>query len=242
MHIDGAIEPFAVLPTDSIEQLAPCEHTTRVTSQCGQQLEFGCRQIERVPSSRSSHPLDVKREIANFQHLSIWTCGRSPEHGLHAGDKLARTERFRHVVVGADVEAVHAIGLFDPCCQHDDWNGGFGPQPSCDVETVHPRQAEIEHHQIGTARRGENQRVFASPRSQHVEPRVAQVVADYVRDPRVILDDQNRLQAFPPSAARGPADAIRQTSAARRSTPGGRTRSASVAPRRTPSPGRTTAE
>ena len=63
--------------------------------------------------------------------------------------------------------------------------------------------------------RREDQRFFASPRVHDREAGVPEIVIDYLSDPRVILDDQNRQQGGSPSAVRVPAGAIPQTPAAR---------------------------
>ena len=76
----------------------------------------------------------------------------------------------------------------------------LGAKPPRHLEPVHARQAEIEHDQIGVARRREDQRVFASPRAHHLETGVPKVVVDYFRDARIILDDQDRLQVDSPSS------------------------------------------
>ena len=60
------------------------------------------------------------------RHYASTEGSRTTQHGLHAQDKFARRERFRHVVVGADLQAEDAVGLLAEGGQHDDRQGAVG--------------------------------------------------------------------------------------------------------------------
>ena len=76
---------------------------------------------------------------------------RAPEHGSNAHEQLARTERFREVVVGADLEAHDAIDLVAERGQHDDGHIRCRAQLAANFEPALARQHEIQHDEIEAA-------------------------------------------------------------------------------------------
>ncbi|MFN7977625.1 MAG: hypothetical protein U0P30_05770 [Vicinamibacterales bacterium] len=70
----------------------------------------------------------------------------------HARRQLTRAERLGDVVVGAGVEAGHAIALGRARREHDDRHGGGGrtlAQDAAHLEAVEYRQVQVEDHEIG---------------------------------------------------------------------------------------------
>src|SRR5437899_340467 len=73
---------------------------------------------------------------------------RAPEQGTHAAPELADRERFRDVVVGAELEAEHFVQLLATRRQHDDRNARLRAETLADLQTVEPREHHVEHHEV----------------------------------------------------------------------------------------------
>ena len=69
---------------------------------------------------------------------------RAPQHGANAREQLARRERLREVVVGAELEPADAIGLLVARRQHDDGHARPRSDLPAHIEAVHVGQADVE--------------------------------------------------------------------------------------------------
>jgi hypothetical protein len=74
------------------------------------------------------------------------------KRGVDAGEELLDAEGLGHVVVGAEVERPHLVGLRASGRQHDDPHGRALAQLTAQLEAVDARQHEVEQHGIGLAR------------------------------------------------------------------------------------------
>ena len=115
------------------------------------------------------------------------------QNRLDPGDQLARIERLGHVVVRAELESRKPIGFLDPGRQHDDGHVTLAAQCLRHLETIHARQAEVQHDQVGPLRAGEGKRVDTVGRGNHGEAAMAQVVPRDLRDRRLVIDDKDRF-------------------------------------------------
>ena len=83
---------------------------------------------------------------------------RAAQQRAHAGGELRHRERFHHVVVGAEVQAVHAVIHRVARGEHEHRHGAFrGAKTPQYLETVHLRQPDVENHQVeALLRRGKH--------------------------------------------------------------------------------------
>ena len=72
---------------------------------------------------------------------------RAAQDRLHAGNQLARVERLRQVVVGADLEADDLVDVLVSCGQHQDRNVGRLADATADLDPVDVGQHQVEHDQ-----------------------------------------------------------------------------------------------
>ena len=105
----------------------------------------------QVTSSRSG----IEHEAAGGHRPIVRLARRldvsgAPQQHLDARHQLAHRERLAQVVVGADLEAEHAVELL-LARRHEDDRQRLGPraQPAAQFEAVHPRQADVEDHEVG---------------------------------------------------------------------------------------------
>jgi len=67
------------------------------------------------------------------------------EHGANPRDELAWIERFRQVVVRAELKAHDSVDVVAARREHDDGEGRFRANASEHVEAAEPRQHHVEH-------------------------------------------------------------------------------------------------
>jgi hypothetical protein len=116
----------------------------------------------------------------------------APDHRLHPGDDLARGEGLGDVVVGAELEAEHAVDLVVARgAEQDRHPVAVGPQPPAHLGAVHLRQPDVEHHRDGAQGAGRGE--AAAPVALHVdaEALAGEVEPQQVGDRRLVLDDED---------------------------------------------------
>ncbi len=73
------------------------------------------------------------------------------QHRADARQQLARVEGFRHVIVGAELQADDPVGLLAHRGQHHDRHLGLAAQPAGEVEATLARQHQVEHDEMVVA-------------------------------------------------------------------------------------------
>ena len=115
---------------------------------------------------------------------------------LHAQHQFARAEGLGEIVVGADLEPADAVVLLAEGGQHHDRQIGSAPaEPPAHLEAVDAGEHEVEHHDVGRARRGGGQGVDAVRRAQHRHAGALEIRGDDVADGLVVIDDQSGAHA-----------------------------------------------
>ncbi len=167
-----------------------------------QQLELRRREVDAPVGDGDPHPADVELHVRRAHHLGMRQVAVDPaQNGPDTGDELARTERFRDVVVGPQLEADDAIGLLATCGEHDDRHGRLAAQRPRHVEAVDPRQPQVEHDEVRPASPGFGEGGRAVGRRDDGEARVLEVVAGDVDDPGFVVNDKDRAHWGDPTQA-----------------------------------------
>jgi len=116
---------------------------------------------------------DVNQEVAHLNAIGrLVGLGAAAEEVLHAQHQFARTERLGDVIVGAELEAEHAVQFRRLGGQHDDGDCGGGrvtAQDFADLEPVHLGQHEVEEDQVRGEGAGLLQGLVAVARRDHVK-------------------------------------------------------------------------
>ena len=89
----------------------------------------------------------IRRGVASPRRRRRRPAGR-PGDGPDAGQHLAHAERLGDVVVGAELEAEHAVELVAARGDHDDRHVGRCADRPAHVAPVHVGQAEVEQHHV----------------------------------------------------------------------------------------------
>ena len=117
------------------------------------------------------------------------------QDGAHAGRQLARAEGLGDVVIGAELQPHHLVGLLVAGGEHDDRHARVPAQPTGDLEPVEPRQAEVQDDEIGALGVRPHQRLVAVACGGDGEARPLQVVADELDDLGLVIDDEDACHA-----------------------------------------------
>ena len=95
-----------------------------------------------------------------------------PHQRTDAGDQHEVGRRLGEEIVGAGVEAAHAVARLVERGHHDHRNvlgRRIGLEAAADLEAVHVRHHHVEQHEIAFGALAERQRLGAARRAHHVE-------------------------------------------------------------------------
>src|SRR5215210_8519073 len=152
MNVHGPRITGERVAPDSLEQLVAREHEAAMVEQLPEQVELLRRELHLLVANLHFTPAGVDHELAVLDRgaLRLTTLGGgSAQDGLHARDELARVERLRHVVVGADFEADDLVHVLVPGRQHQDRDVGLLTDATADLDPVDVREHQVEHDQRG---------------------------------------------------------------------------------------------
>src|SRR5260221_12318699 len=123
LHVDAAIEHILVNP-GRLQQVRAGEWPLRGIQKRDEQGIFSLRQrdqraiwIGQSPARRIELPAAEPAAAARW----VFRRGRTPpQHGAHAGQQFAKSERFCDVVIGAKLQPNHALDLVGSMPRDDD--------------------------------------------------------------------------------------------------------------------------
>ena len=112
-----------------------------------------------------------------------------------AGGHLAGAEGLDDVVVGAQLEADHAVGLVAAGGEHDDRDLRVAADLAADVEAGAVGKHEVEEDEVGADARGRLDRARGRAGHLEMEPLAGQGLGEGLRDGRLVLDQEDRPPA-----------------------------------------------
>src|SRR5690606_18131927 len=139
--VHGAGDRVLVVTPYVAEQLLAAHHLVAVRQQIAEQLELACRERHAPrpaePETLAQTACDVpERELLARHRVPVV----APYLRADPGEQLADAEGFADVVVGAQIEAAHAVALLCARRQHDDGHAGAASaQPLAYLEAAHAR-------------------------------------------------------------------------------------------------------
>jgi hypothetical protein len=114
-----------------------------------------------------------------------------PQHALDAGQQLARIERFRDVVVGADLEADDSVDDITRRGDHDDADVVALAQVTRECQAVFARHADVEQDQVGQIALDLSAHLGAVGGGPHGVAVAAEVLQQHGPNARVVIDDEH---------------------------------------------------
>ena len=148
-----------------------------------------------VPSTIRLHLARVDPELLDLDRLAAPLLGRadaSARRRADARDELAHRERLDQVVVGADLERVHAVVLGAARRDDDDRRADpLGPRGLDQLPAVELGKHQVEHADVGVLEAQPGQPELAAPDHDRVEAGGREVAGHAVGDHAVVLDDED---------------------------------------------------
>ena len=161
VDVDGPRIAGEGVPPHALEQLVAGEHEPAMVEELPQQVELLRRELDLLVAHVHLTPARIDRELPVAQLVTFVAAALrddAPQDALHACDELARVERLRQVVVGADLQPDDLVHVLVACGEHQDRDVGALPHTAADLDAVDVGQVEIEDHQGGHLRRHLRQR------------------------------------------------------------------------------------
>src|SRR5712692_5201071 len=160
-----------------------------------QQLELQGTQFHRPCPHDNLLGSGVETKTTNLDHLPFLDRARlAAQHSPHPRHEFARAEWFHHVIVCADFKAQNAIDFLSLGSQENNGNvfeALIGAKAPANLDAVHIRQQDVQHHQIGGLAAKVLETLFATKKSFDLKALFNKVVADQVDDVLLIFDDDN---------------------------------------------------
>src|SRR5690349_4611306 len=159
-----------------------------------EQLELLRRELDGAPGPTRLVADAVELELAEGDRVARRRGSvAAPEDRAHPCRELARRERLRHVVVGAELEPHDAVGFLTARGEEDHGQARASPDPAAEREAVRPRQHHVEHDEARLALLDELPRGVPVRRRQRAEAVALEVANDDVPHDRLVVDDENGL-------------------------------------------------
>ena len=193
--VDGAVAVGGPPAPDSLEQLVPARHAAAVLCQRVEQPELGRRQLGVLAVDERLHRAGVDPQLLDHQLLAavlVQAAHAAARRGLDAGDELLHRERLDQVVVGADLERVHAVVL--GAARRDDQDRRADPLGARLLDqrpAVEAGQHQIEHEHVGPLVPQPCEADLARTHADRVEPGRVEVLRHALGDRVVVFDDQD---------------------------------------------------
>ena len=166
-----------------------------MVEQLPQQVELLRRKLDLLVADVHLTPacVDVQVAVLDRLVLALAALGRgATEDRADARNELARIERLRQVVVGADLESDDLVDVLVARGQHQDRHVGVLADALADLDPVDVGKHQVEHDQRRILGRGQCERLRAVRGRLDDVARVLQVERNERGDRALVLDDQDR--------------------------------------------------
>ena len=196
MHVDGARVAGERVAPDALEQLVARQHEPAVVEQLPEQVELLRRELDLLAVDLHLAPAGVDLELAvgYLARLQLAALGdAAAQDRLDARDELARVERLRQVVVGADLEPDDLVHVFVARGEHQDRDVRALAHALADLDPVEIREHQVEDDQVRTLARERVESLLARPNRADAVAGVLQVERDERGDRGLVLDHQHAL-------------------------------------------------
>ena len=147
MNVDGSRIAGERVTPHALEQLVAGQHEAAVVEQLPEQVELLGRETDLFVNNVNLALARVDREVAMTEllRLALPALRRgAAQDALDSRDELARVERLRHVVVGADLEPDDLVDVLIARGEHQDRNVGALADPAAELDAVSVGKIEVE--------------------------------------------------------------------------------------------------
>src|SRR6267143_340013 len=192
VHVHRPVADHHVAAPHRLEDLAALEHPPRTAQEQRQQIELGPGEPQLAIRDRRLSRAGIEGERAGADRLvlRLGRLGGPAQHRAYARRDLARGERLEHVVVGAKLQADHAVRLLVTAGEDDHGHVTPLPQRAEEREPAPVRQHEVEDHEVGAVR--ETARLAQRGGLFDLEAVAPERESEALADGRLIVDEEDR--------------------------------------------------
>src|SRR5262245_45960440 len=178
-------------PPHLAQQLNTMDHGVLAFSEIREQVEFPPGQMDLAPAGRRAELVEIDHDLSELQ-AHDHEAGAA-KHRAYPRLKLLEVERLGHVVVGSELEPFELVGLLISRSQHDDRGASALPNHATEIETVLPRQHDVEEHEVRAEGSHARHGIVAVGNGRDLESTERQVVGQHARERLIVFDDEDSL-------------------------------------------------
>src|SRR5574343_1296159 len=190
VDFDGVVADFFAPAAEMVDQLVLADQAAHAAEQDFEQADFAGRQFERLPIDLgdATDLIVAQRATDDGRRRAGGTPGQRPDAGFEFG----QLERFDHVVVGAEVEALDAVaGAVERGQDQHRQLRVARPQALENLQAGEFGQTEIEDQQIVGSRRQCRIGLQSVRRPIHRVSPVAERAGKAIGDDAVVFSDKD---------------------------------------------------
>src|SRR4051794_10388149 len=184
---------------DLVDEPLPCDDGAGAAHEQREQVELLAGRLDRCAGPRHGPRGRVEADVADLdRRVLVGRRGRrggATQHGADAGRDLAGAERLDDVVVGAELEPDHAVGLLAAGGQHDDRHLRLAPDLAADVVARAVGEHEVEQDEVGADGRRLLESGGGGAGDLEMEALAREGLGEGLRDGRLVLDQEDRPPA-----------------------------------------------
>ncbi len=191
VHVHHALAHHHVAAPGLGQQRVAGHHPPGPPHQRHQDVELDARQLHVAAGLRDAPRGHVDGEAGHGDLLIDRVRPRAAQHGPQARQQLPGAEGLGEVVVGAQLEAHHPVGLVAAGRQHDDRHRGARADAAAHLQAVEAGHHHVQQHRVEGAllQRGQALRPVGGVREVHVV--LGEVGLEQLREPRVVVDEEH---------------------------------------------------
>ena len=201
-HVHGAVAMRLAPAPHLLQQLVAGHDAAAVERERVEQAELGRRQPGALAVDERLHLARVDPQLLDLDRLAA-ALGRrlhaAAGGGADARHELAHRERLYEVVVGADLERVHAVVLGAAGGDDDDRRAdALGARRLDQLPAVELGEHQVEHADVRVLEAKPRQPELAAADQIGSKPAAREMPRHPVGDHAVVLDDQDLRHIAPP--------------------------------------------
>src|ERR1700681_3501168 len=122
MHIDGSIVGSCLPIVEALHQSISRDNAPRIAHELFQDVEFKRRNLYWFAVADHFASAGIQQDAVYFHAATVLLVFGPAQYGLDARSQLARVERLRQIVVGAELQSDDSIHVLSARRQHKHWN------------------------------------------------------------------------------------------------------------------------
>src|SRR5207247_8909650 len=134
------------------------DHFAAMLDEIAQEVELLASEPHLPARAEGLAAAQANAHVAEGELLELLPRAGTPQHRANPRQELAQAEGLGHVVIGAQLQSLDAIGFLAAGGQHDDGNvEPLGAQLAADVPAAHARHHDVEKEQVRRLRQREGE-------------------------------------------------------------------------------------